>query len=134
MRRASHTSAARGFTLLETLIALSLLAVAMLLTLSLIYQEHMALGRLTAHEQAFRALEQTLEAIRAGRTVPLGKELVDSGWFLLPEDLALADLQIWSERQEESATGLYRLTLTARYWAGRRWYTRSLETLVWYPE
>ena len=122
-----------GFTLLETLVALSLLAVAMLLTLSLIFQEPRTLNRLDAHEQAFRALEQTLEGIRAGRTVPLGRQPVDPGWLLLPEDPAARDLRIWSERQPESGSGLYRLTLTARYRAGRDWYRRSLETLVWYP-
>ncbi len=131
MRRSQHTR--QGFSLLETLVALSLLAVAMLLTLSLIFQEPRALNRLAAHGQAYRALEQTLEAIRAGRTVPLGRELVDPDWLLLPETPAALDLQIWSDRQEESARGLYRLTLSARYRAGRQWYTRSLETLVWYP-
>ena len=124
---------ARGFTLLETLVALSLLAVAMLLTLSLIFQEPRTLNRLSAHGQAFRALEQVLETVRAGRVVPLGREPVDPRWLLLPDDLAARDLQIWSERQPESASGLYRLTLTARYRVGRQWYQRSVDTLVWYP-
>ncbi len=128
MRRPSS----HGFSLLETLVALSLLAVAMLLTLSLIFQEPRALQRIAAHQQAFRALEQTLEAIRSGRTVPLGRELVDPDW-LLPENPAASDLQIFSDRQVESGSGLFRLTLTARYRAGRQWYERSLETLVWYP-
>ncbi len=122
-----------GFSLIETLVALSLLAVAMLLTLSLIFQEPRTLNRIAAHQQAYRALEQTLEAIRAGRTVPLGRELIDPLWLLRPEDPAALDLQIFSDRQEESASGLFRLTLTARYRAGRQWYERSLETLVWYP-
>ncbi len=132
MRWRSHKSKA-GFTLVETLVALSLLGVAMLLTLSLIFQEPRALSRLAAHEQAMRALEQTLESIRAGRAVPLGKEVVDPEWLLLPEDPAARDLKIWSERQAESGSGLYRLTLTARYRVARRWYTRSIDTLVWYP-
>ncbi len=131
MRR-QHTPTP-GFSLIETLVALSLLAVAMLLTLSLIFQEPRAINRITAHEQACRALEQALEAIRAGRTVPLGRELLDPGWLLMPEEPAALDLQIFSDRQEESASGLYRLILTARYRAGRQWYQRSLETLVWYP-
>ncbi len=131
MRRPQHL--AQGFSLIETLVALSLLAVAMLLTLSLIFQEPRALNRIAAHEQAFRALEQTLEAIRAGRTVPLGRELLDPGWLLPIEDPAALDLQIFSEREQESASGLYRLTLIARYRAGRQWYQRSLDTLVWYP-
>ena len=130
MRPPRHTA---GFSLLETLIAFSLLAVAMLLTLSLIFQEPRTLHRLAAHEEAFRALEQTLEAIRAGRTVPLGRQTIDPGWLLLPRDPAARDLEIWSERHAESGGGLYRLTLTARYRAGRARHERSLETLVWYP-
>ncbi len=106
MRLARYTSAAKGFTLLETLVALSLLAVAMLLTLSLIFQEPMALGRIAAHEQVYLALEQTLEGIRAGRTVPLGRQQIDPGLLLLPEEQAFSDLRIWSERTEESASGL----------------------------
>ena len=133
MRRPKQSSATRGFTLIETVVALSLLATAMLLTLSLIFQEPRTLNRLTAHEQAFRALEQTLEGIRAGRTVPSGRESVDIGMLLLPENPAALDLEIWSELQEESASGLHHLTLSARYRAGRQRYTRSLETMVWYP-
>ncbi len=126
--------APQGFTLLETLVALSLLAVAMLLTLSLIFQEPRALRRLAAHEQAYHAMEQTLEAVRAGRAVGSGRHLVDPAWLLLPETPAAQDLQLWSELEEESASGLFRLTLIARYRVDRRWFQRSLETLVWEPE
>ncbi len=118
---------------METLVALSLLAVAMLLTLSLIYQEPRALNRIAAHEQAFRVLEQVLEGVRAGRTLPLDRQPVDPDWFRLPEDPAALDLLVTSDLQQESTSGLHRLTLSARYRAGQRWYTRYLDTLVWYP-
>ncbi len=131
MRQPRHNT--RGFTLLEALVALSLLAVAMLLTLALIYQEPRALRRLVAQEQAYHALEQTLESIRAGRAVELGRQPVDPAWLLLPEDPAARDLQLWSELVEESATGLFKLTLTARYRVDHRWFEHSLETLVWEP-
>ncbi len=133
MRR-RHPQIPHGFTLMEPLGALSLLAVAMLLTLSLIFQEPRALRRLAAHEQAYQAMEQTLESIRAGRTVASGRQLVDPGWLLLAEDPAAQDLQIWSELEEASASGLFQLTLTARYRVDRHWYQRSLETLVWESE
>ena len=124
-----------GFTLLETLVALSLLAVAMLLTLSLLFQEPRTLARLAAHTQAVRALEHTAEMIRSGRRVPLGRELFDLELLHLPEpeDMSAQDLEIWSELERESGSGLYHLTLAAYYRVGEQWYERYLDTFVWYP-
>ncbi len=122
-----------GFSLVETLVALSLLGVALLLTLSLIYQEPRALRRLAAHEQALGALEGTLEAVRAGLRVPAGRESVDLAALYRPEEAIAEDLVVWSEREPASAGGLYRLTLTARYRVGGQRFQRTVETLVWAP-
>ncbi len=121
-----------GFTLLEALVALSLLGVAMLLTLSLMFQEPRVTSRLAAHQQVLRALEETLERVRAGQAVPLGQHLIGRTPWSLPESSAARDLRIWSVREEESA-GLYRLSLVARYRVGEQWFDRSIETRVWSP-
>ncbi|MEM7354043.1 MAG: type II secretion system protein [Acidobacteriota bacterium] len=127
------TRCEQGFSLLETLVALSLLGVAMLLTLSLLMQEPRTLRRLGAHEEVLRVLELTLEGIRAGRSVPEGRQALDLAALYVPEDSVAQDLRIWSERVEESPFGLYRLTLDARYRVGPDWFQRSLETRVWEP-
>ncbi len=126
--RSSH-----GFTLIESLVALSLLGVAMLLTLSLLMQEPRALQRLEAHREVLRAMEQVLEGIRAGLTVPSGRQPVDPGAISLPDGAVVQDLRLWTESSEESGSGLFRLTLVARYRVGSQWYNRALETRVWQP-
>ena len=133
MRRPKHISAKLGFTLVETLVALVLLGVAMLLTLSLIFQEPRTLRRLAAHEEAFLALEATLEAVRAGLRVPPDRQPVDLESLYQPEELIAQDLEIWTERELASSGGLYRVTLTARYRVDRQRFDRTLETLVWMP-
>ena len=60
----------RGFTLVEVLVALALLAVVLLTSLALLAQEPRIDRRLQARQEAARAVEGVLEAIRAG-VVPL---------------------------------------------------------------
>ncbi|MCP3961529.1 MAG: prepilin-type N-terminal cleavage/methylation domain-containing protein [bacterium] len=126
-------SNASGFTLIETVVALSLLGVALLLTLSLIFQEPRTLRRLGAHQQAYRALEVTLEAVRAGMTVPPGHHQVDLGALYQPEEEVAQHLEVWTETQQTSGSGLYSLVLSARYEVDGKRYHRHLETLLWAP-
>ncbi len=130
---ASGLRESRGFTLIETIVALSLLGVAMLLTMSLLLQEPMVVRRLEAHREVLRAMEQILEGFRAGKSVPSGRQQVDLGSISLPESAAAQDLRLWTESVEETASGLFRLTLIARYRVGNQWYDRALETRVWLP-
>lgn len=130
---AARSTRQRGFSLLETLVALSLLGVAMLLTLALLMQEAPTLRRLGAHEEVLRVLEVTLEGIRAGRSVAQGRQPLDLSGLRAAEDTLAEDLRVWSERTNDSPHGLYELTLDARYRVGRDWYRRSIETRVWEP-
>ena len=131
----SFTPTARetGFTLMETLVALSLVGIALLLTLSLIFQEPRTLRRITAHAEALRALDVTLEAVRAGRRVPPGREQVELAALYQPVEPVAMDLRVWTEREVAAAGGLYRLTLTARYRVDGQRFQRELETMVWAP-
>ena len=104
-----------------------------MLTLSLIFQEPRTLRRIAAHEEALRALEVTLEAVRAGRRVPPGREQVELAALYRPEESAATDLRVWTERGGAAAGGLYHLTLTARYRVGGQRFRRELETMVWAP-
>ena len=131
--RSEKRRSQRGFSLLETLVALSLLGVAMLMTLSLMFQEPRVVRRLTAHEQVLRALEETLEGIRAGRIVQVGQHRVDPEAWSSPAAPVAQDLSMWTVREEESASGLYRLSLMARYRVDGRWFDRTIETKGWSP-
>lgn len=122
-----------GFTLMETLVALSLVGIALLLTLSLVFQEPRTVRRIAAHEEALRALEVTLEAVRAGRRVPPGRAPVELSTLHQPAASVATDLRVWTERHRSSPAGLFRLTVTARYRVGSRRFHREIETMVWAP-
>jgi len=124
--------AGNGFTLVETLIALVLLGVALLLGLALLLAQPRMLARLDAERQAFRAMEGTLEAIRAG-AIPLqpahfeGFDL--SAGRPAPSDLALSlDVQ-----PVGSPPDLYRVSLRAHYSVAGKGVDQRVETLVWQP-
>ena len=118
---------------METLVALSLLGIALLLILSLILLEPQAQRRIGAHTEVLRLLEVILEGIRAGQSVPPGRRVVDVSSLAAAQEMLALDLRVWTERRDESPSGLYRLTLTARYRVADRWFDRSVETRVWTP-
>ena len=126
-------SRASGFTLIETLVALSLLGLALLLTMSLMFQEPRTLRRLGAHQQAYRALEVTLEAVRAGMRVPPGRHQVNLKALYEPEEPLAQGLEVWTETERVSGSGLYSLVLSAHYEVAGQQYDRYLDTLLWNP-
>ena len=60
-----------GFSLIEVLVALTLLGIALLLGMDLVLENPRVVRRLDGERQAFRAMESTMEAVRAG-VIPLG--------------------------------------------------------------
>lgn len=132
MDRPGHGS---GFSLIETLVALTLLGLALLFTMSLLAQEPRIERRLRAHSEALGVLDAVHEAIRAGAALPPGSERFD--WQALydppPALEAAENLALWTEVDRRSPAGLYRVTLRARYFVGPRSFDRTLETLVWRP-
>ncbi len=54
--------ASSGFSLIEVLIALTLLGIALLLGMDLVLQNPRVVRRLDGERQAFRAMESTMEA------------------------------------------------------------------------
>src|SRR5205807_988666 len=55
-----------GFTVVEALIALVIIGVALLLGMGLLLQQPRVLHRIDAQRQALRAIESTIESLRAG--------------------------------------------------------------------
>jgi prepilin-type N-terminal cleavage/methylation domain-containing protein len=119
-----------GFTLLETLVALAILGIALLLTLVLVLNQPRILHRLDGERQAFRAIEGTLEAVRAG-AIPLESARFESFDFLAgtpaPPDLTLR----MDVRPLDMPPGLYEVSLVAHYTLAGKGYDKRVQTLVW---
>ena len=122
-----------GFSLIEALVALVILAMVLLATMSLLAQEPFVERRLEAHSEVLEVLDTLHEAIRAGMRLPLGLKRYD--WQLLydpPRTLTTADnLTVWTEVEALSPAGLYKVTLRARYSVGAKSYDRVVETMIW---
>jgi len=99
--------------------------------MELVLQNPRMMRRMDRERQAFRAMESTLEAVRAG-AIPL--QTADLGDFSTavgspaPKDLAIS-MQV----DPTELPGLYQVTLRARYTADARQVQKELQTMVWSP-
>lgn len=134
MRRGSPARQAdgTGLALLESLIALLVVTVALLLGLRLAVVQPRAVERLEAGEAALGAIEAALETIRAG-ALPLepGALLPPAAYSATPET---ADLRLTLEVVPREPAGLFEVAVEARYLVRREIHHRRVETLVWRPE
>lgn len=122
-----------GSLLLETLVALTIIALCLLLNLALFAQEPAVIHRLDAHREVIEVLDTVHEAVRSGLPLPVaGSEPFDwRGLDPTPQVSAAEDLRLWIEVGDAASTrDLLRLTLRARYRVAGRDYERTLETLV----
>ena len=114
---APSPSPQRGSILVESLVALVLLSVALLMGLPLLFGQPGVVRRLDAQRVELGALDSTLEALRTG-ALPLQS----TRYAGTPDDPA-----VWVEVEPWTPAGLYRVTLRAAA-SGRQ-----IETLVWRP-
>lgn len=117
-----------GFTLIEALVALTILGVALLLGMQLLIQTPRIIRRVDAERQAFRALEATLEGVRAG-TIDLADQTL-TGFFTAAGTRAPRDLEVLIHVEPADLPGLYHVTLTAHYSVFKVAQKKQLETLV----
>lgn len=115
----------RGFTLVETLVALALLTLALLLGLGLVLQHPRIVHRLDAQREAVHLLEATLEALRAGG-IPLASQTLPPAG---PRKVALS-IEV---TPASTPPGLYRVQVRAAWQVQGQPKERSVETLVWRP-
>jgi prepilin-type N-terminal cleavage/methylation domain-containing protein len=120
-----------GFSLVEVLIALVIVGMALLMGMGLALQNPRIVRRTDAERQAFRALESTLEAVRAG-AVPL-KTSVLGGFATAVDKPAPADLAVLMEVAPAGLPGLFEVTLQASYTVKQRKFQKSLKTMIWSP-
>ncbi len=139
MNRAPGSARSRpegsGFTLIESLVALALITLALFLGTKLILMEPRILERVEAGEGAIRALEASLETLRSG-DLPLRRGILLPP-AAYPLGLAAPGLVLRLEEVEEidpeETPGLFRITVEARYLAGRDVRRHRIQTLVWRP-
>ncbi len=125
----------QGFTLVEALIALTVLGVALLMGMALVTQIRRDVLRLDAERQAMRAMEATLEAMRAG-TLPVELYKLDKP-YELSEFITLAGVPPAHDTKLgvtvlvtlTSRPGLYQVTLTAHYSVLNTQHKKQLQAL-----
>jgi prepilin-type N-terminal cleavage/methylation domain-containing protein len=120
-----------GFSLVEVLIALVLVGTALLMGMGLALQNPRIVRRLDGERQAFRAMESTLEAVRAG-AIPLKTSELD-GFVTAVGTPAPKDLKIDMQVDPAGTPGLFQVTLRASYGVEHRKVEKMLRTLVWSP-
>jgi len=116
-----------GFTLLEALIALTILGVALLLGMALVIQLPRDVRRLDAEREAMRAMEASLEAMRAGALPVENSEL--TGFITMAGASAARDLGITVLVTPTTRPGLYQVTLTAHYSVLNTKHKKQLQAL-----
>jgi len=126
-----------GFTLIETLVALVLVATAVLVGVGLAWQERMLSRQLAAQGEAQQAVGATIEGIRAGNAAyqPLSQYLGDYKLVPLPwppePDGAARGLAVWVKFEEGDYLNLFELSAEARYQIGEKVERRGLQTMYW---
>lgn len=123
---------AAGFSLIETLVALAVVASVLLAGVAAVTNHRRALVRLAAGREATAAVGAALEGIRAG-AVPLTP---DAGPAALPAPFAAVraeGLRLWVETWETGQPGLWEVEVRAIYLAAGSPRRRSVTTLVWRP-
>ena len=115
--------AQRGFSLLETLIALTILGIALLMGMSLLLQQPRVVRRIDAQRRALAELESTAEALRSG-AIPLQSARLG------PSDTPAVVISV---SPAGGPPGLYEVSLRAIYLVEGRTRERTLETLIWSP-
>lgn len=114
-----------GFSLVESLIALLVLSVALLMGLPLIQQQPGIVKRLDAQHVALREIESTIEALRSG-TMPLQS-------IHLPAKPGQPSLWVSVQPETDAPAGLYHVTVRALWKIQGRDFEKKIETLIWSP-
>lgn len=125
MRRSPAQS---GFTLIEALLAATLLTLALLLGMALILQQRRILRRLDAQRAALHEIDATLDALRVG-AIALVPQRIDPRSAGDPAGLAL-----WVTVQPAGyPPGLWQVSLSAAWTVDGEMKTDRIDTMLWRP-
>jgi len=118
-----HPPAQSGFTLIEALLAATLLTLALLLGMGLVLQQPRIVHRLDAQRRALETMETTLELLRAG-ALPLQSQRID----------APGGPEVWIAVEPAGyPPGLWDVSLRALWSVDGHLKERRLETMIWRP-
>ena len=122
--RSPSSPSNRGFTLVESLVALLVLSTALLLALPLIQQQPGIVRRLDIQHIAITEIDSTLEALRSG-AMPLASVHLPGG----------PGRPVMKVDVEPAATppGLYLVTVRALWKIKGKDYEKKVETMIWSP-
>lgn len=123
------SSAQSGFTLIEALLAATILTMALLLGVGLVLQQPRIVHRLDAQREALHAMETVLESLRAG-ALPLTSQRLD---LRSPGDPAAPILWITVE-PAGYPPGLWQVSVRAAWTLEGQIRQSTVETMVWRPE
>lgn len=119
---------ARGFSLLEAMVALVLIGIAILIATSFLDTQARSAARVRAQQVLLRQIESTMEGVRAG-VIPLSTRTVAS----FDPSLEVLDLRTSMVVRTVGPPGLYQVEVTATGTVRGRPVSRSLTTRVWRP-
>ena len=131
MRSPSDNGVQDGFTLIEALVALTVVAMALLLGYGLMMRQPRAMERLDAGDEALRAIEASLETLRAG-AIDLESGFLEPG-IAYPTPVRAKELMVDLDVTTTDTPGLYAVSLEARYRVGPSIHRRQVQTLIWSP-
>ena len=129
MKRRAPRDAA-GMTLVECLVATALLGIAILMAALLFGAGPRATARIDAGREALDALENTIEAVRAG-AIPLVSGPVAGPWGFQPQ--YARDLGVTLTVVPGDIPGVWDVAADASWVVRHTAEHRRLETLVWTP-
>ena len=115
----------RGFSLLETMVALALLGLVLLAATGMVLYHPRMVRRLDAERQVYRAVEAKIEAMRGGVSL----ESTGPKPVFLPGSARNVTLQVTVTREPQP--GLYRVVVDAEYTIYSQRLKKRVETMVW---
>lgn len=118
-----------GFSLLEALVGLTLIGVALLLSMSLLAAQGGVERRLAAHHEVLLAMRSELESLRSSLVLPEDGEL-DVG--SRPASAA-GNLRMWVDIEARPERSLYEVELLSRYAVGAKTYELKLRSMIFTP-
>lgn len=128
-RLCARPGSTAGFSLVEALVGLALLALVLTSSLAVTYRLPRELERLEARKQANRAAESVLESVRAGAVPMVPGRRPWPGGVAPPE----RNLQAWIEIATTGTPSLYQVVVEVEYEVLGESRTSAVETLAWRP-